>query len=78
MICCKLVEWGRRMCTTLAAAVGLSQSALSQHLAPHAPRASSTIGARDDATLVPHILSRASGSARTVATGFIATTEREV
>ena len=33
MIACKLVEWGEANVTTLAAAVGLSQSALSQHLA---------------------------------------------
>jgi len=33
MIVCKLVEWGEANVTTLAAAVGLSQSALSQHLA---------------------------------------------
>jgi DNA-binding transcriptional ArsR family regulator len=33
MIVCKLVEWGEANVTTLAQAVGLSQSALSQHLA---------------------------------------------
>lgn len=33
MILCKLVEWGEANVTTLAEAVGLSQSALSQHLA---------------------------------------------
>lgn len=33
MILCKLVEWGEASVTSLAAAVGLSQSALSQHLA---------------------------------------------
>lgn len=33
MILCKLVEWGEVNVTTLAEAVGLSQSALSQHLA---------------------------------------------
>jgi ArsR family transcriptional regulator len=33
MILCKLVEWGEGNVTTLAEAVGLSQSALSQHLA---------------------------------------------
>ena len=33
MILCKLVEWGEANVTELAAAVGLSQSALSQHLA---------------------------------------------
>jgi ArsR family transcriptional regulator, virulence genes transcriptional regulator len=33
MILCKLVEWGEATVTTLAEAVGLSQSALSQHLA---------------------------------------------
>lgn len=33
MILCKLVEWGEANVTTLAAAVGLSQPALSQHLA---------------------------------------------
>lgn len=33
MILCKLVEWGEASVTTLAEAVGLSQSALSQHLA---------------------------------------------
>jgi ArsR family transcriptional regulator len=33
MIVCKLVEWGEANVTSLAAAVGLSQSALSQHLA---------------------------------------------
>ena len=33
MILCKLVERGEANVTTLAAAVGLSQSALSQHLA---------------------------------------------
>jgi len=33
MILCKLVEWGEANVTTLSAAVGLSQSALSQHLA---------------------------------------------
>jgi ArsR family transcriptional regulator len=33
MILCKLVEWGEANVTTLADAVGLSQSALSQHLA---------------------------------------------
>lgn len=33
MIMCKLVEWGEANVTTLAEAVGLSQSALSQHLA---------------------------------------------
>jgi DNA-binding transcriptional ArsR family regulator len=33
MIVCKLVEWGEANVTTLAEAVGLSQSALSQHLA---------------------------------------------
>jgi len=33
MILCKLVEWGEASVNALAAAVGLSQSALSQHLA---------------------------------------------
>jgi ArsR family transcriptional regulator len=33
MILCKLVEWGETNVTTLTEAVGLSQSALSQHLA---------------------------------------------
>ena len=33
MIVCKLVEWGEANVTSLAEAVGLSQSALSQHLA---------------------------------------------
>jgi ArsR family transcriptional regulator len=33
MILCKLVEWGEGNVTALADAVGLSQSALSQHLA---------------------------------------------
>ena len=33
MILCKLVEWGEANVTCLAEAVGLSQSALSQHLA---------------------------------------------
>jgi len=33
MIVCKLVEWGEANVATLAQAVGLSQSALSQHLA---------------------------------------------
>ncbi len=33
MILCRLVEWGEANVTTLAEAVGLSQSALSQHLA---------------------------------------------
>ncbi|HRD78223.1 MAG TPA: metalloregulator ArsR/SmtB family transcription factor [Hyphomicrobiaceae bacterium] len=33
MILCKLVEWGEGNVGMLAAAVGLSQSALSQHLA---------------------------------------------
>lgn len=33
MIVCKLVEWGEGNVTALAEAVGLSQSALSQHLA---------------------------------------------
>jgi ArsR family transcriptional regulator, virulence genes transcriptional regulator len=33
MILCKLVEWGEASVTTLAEEVGLSQSALSQHLA---------------------------------------------
>ena len=33
MILCKLVEWGEASVSTLAGAVGLSQSALSQHLA---------------------------------------------
>lgn len=33
MILCKLVEWGEANVSTLAKAVGLSQSALSQHLA---------------------------------------------
>ena len=33
MILCKLVEWGEANVTSLAEAVGLSQSALSQHLA---------------------------------------------
>jgi len=33
MILCKLVEWGEANVTALADAVGLSQSALSQHLA---------------------------------------------
>lgn len=33
MILCKLVEWGEAKVGTLAEAVGLSQSALSQHLA---------------------------------------------
>jgi ArsR family transcriptional regulator, virulence genes transcriptional regulator len=33
MILCKLVEWREATVTTLAEAVGLSQSALSQHLA---------------------------------------------
>ena len=33
MIVCKLAEWGEANVTTLAEAVGLSQSALSQHLA---------------------------------------------
>ena len=32
MILCKLVEWGEGNVTSLAEAVGLSQSALSQHL----------------------------------------------
>ncbi|MCL4766587.1 MAG: ArsR family transcriptional regulator [Hyphomicrobiaceae bacterium] len=33
MILCKLVEWGEANVSTLGEAVGLSQSALSQHLA---------------------------------------------
>lgn len=33
MILCRLVEWGEANVTSLASAVGLSQSALSQHLA---------------------------------------------
>ena len=33
MILCKLVEWGEANVSSLAEAVGLSQSALSQHLA---------------------------------------------
>lgn len=33
MILCRLVEWGEVNVTSLAEAVGLSQSALSQHLA---------------------------------------------
>lgn len=33
LILCKLVEWGEANVNTLAGAVGLSQSALSQHLA---------------------------------------------
>jgi DNA-binding transcriptional ArsR family regulator len=33
LILCKLVEWGEANVNTLAKAVGLSQSALSQHLA---------------------------------------------
>ncbi|WP_210490312.1 ArsR/SmtB family transcription factor [Microvirga antarctica] len=33
MILCKLVEWGEGSVTSLASEVGLSQSALSQHLA---------------------------------------------
>jgi ArsR family transcriptional regulator len=33
MILCKLVEWGEANVSTLADAVGLSQPALSQHLA---------------------------------------------
>lgn len=33
MILCKLVEWGEANVTALGEAVGLSQSALSQHLA---------------------------------------------
>jgi ArsR family transcriptional regulator len=33
MILCKLVEWGEAHVTGLAEAVGLSQSAMSQHLA---------------------------------------------
>jgi ArsR family transcriptional regulator len=33
MVLCKLVEWGECNVTSLAEAVGLSQSALSQHLA---------------------------------------------
>ena len=33
MILCKLVEWGEGSVNSLAEAVGLSQSALSQHLA---------------------------------------------
>ena len=33
MILCKLLEWGEANVTQLAEAVGLSQSALSQHLA---------------------------------------------
>jgi ArsR family transcriptional regulator, virulence genes transcriptional regulator len=33
LILCKLVEWGEANVTSLAEAVGLSQSALSQHLA---------------------------------------------
>ncbi len=33
MILCKLVEWGEAKAGTLGEAVGLSQSALSQHLA---------------------------------------------
>ncbi len=33
MILCKLVEWGEANATSLAEAAGLSQSALSQHLA---------------------------------------------
>ena len=33
MIVCRLVEWGEAKVSTLAEGVGLSQSALSQHLA---------------------------------------------
>lgn len=33
MVLCKLVEWGEANVNSLAEAVGLSQSALSQHLA---------------------------------------------
>ena len=46
MILCKLVEWGEANVNALAEAVGLSQSALSQHLAKMRAEGLSPIGAK--------------------------------
>jgi ArsR family transcriptional regulator len=50
MIVCKLVEWGEANVTSLAAAVGLSQSALSQHLAKM--REEGIVATRRDSQLI--------------------------
>ena len=50
MILCKLVEWGEASVNALAEAVGLSQSALSQHLA--VLRREKIVSARKDAQSV--------------------------
>jgi ArsR family transcriptional regulator len=50
MILCKLVEWGEAKVTSLAEAVGLSQSALSQHLAKM--RAEGIVATRRESRMV--------------------------
>ena len=50
MILCKLVEWGEANVTSLVEAVGLSQSALSQHLAKM--RLARMVSTRQDGTRV--------------------------
>jgi len=50
MILCKLVEWGEGSVGSLAEAVGLSQSALSQHLAKM--REEGIVAARRDAQTI--------------------------
>ena len=77
MILCKLVEWGEANVTTLAEAVGLSQSALSQHLARM--REEGIVDyRREGQTLWYRVSSRASSFCSHSCNGFIATTEREV
>ena len=54
MILCKLVEWGEGNVTSLANAVGLSQSALSQHLAKMREEGLVAFRRESQNSLVPH------------------------
>ena len=72
MILCKLVEWGEANVTALADAVGLSQSALSQHLAKMRDEGTRDLSARFPDALVPHRRSPDRGAVRDAAHGSTA------
>ena len=72
MILCKLVEWGEANVNALAEAVGLSQSALSQHLAKMRAEGLVTYPAREPDALVPHRRSPDRGTLRHAAQALTA------
>ena len=72
MILCKLVEWGEAAVGSLVEAVGLSQSALSQHLAKMREEGIVTYR-RESQTLWPHRRSQNGNAARAPAATLLPT-----